>query len=136
MKNILIAFDGSEHALKAIKEAKKLIKGFPTSKVTVLEVLEISKVKDQALDLSKSSEERKSTRINEVKKQLQGLLDDYLLTILIGDPATEIINYAKKEEYDLLIIGSRGLNLLQEFVMGSVSHKVVKHAQIPILVVK
>lgn len=136
MKNILIAFDGSEHALKAIKEAKKLIKGFPTSKVTVLEVLEISKVKDQALDLSKNSEERKSTRINEVKDQLKGLLDDYLLTILIGDPATEIINYAKKEEYDLLIIGSRGLNLLQEFVMGSVSHKVVKHTQIPILVVK
>ncbi|EAC2412617.1 universal stress protein [Listeria monocytogenes] len=136
MKNILIAFDGSEHAVKAIKEAKKLIKGFPTSKVTVLEVLDISKVKDQALDLSKSSEERKSTRINEVKDQLKGLLDDYLLTILIGDPATEIINYAKKEEYDLLIIGSRGLNLLQEFIMGSVSHKVVKHAQIPILVVK
>ena len=136
MKNILIAFDGSEHAVKAIKEAKKLIKGFPTSKVTVLEVLDISKVKDQALDLSKSSEERKSTRINEVKDQLKGLLDDYLLTILIGDPATEIINYAIKEAYDLLIIGSRGLNLLQEFIMGSVSHKVVKHAQIPILVVK
>lgn len=136
MKNILIAFDGSDHAFNAIKEAKKLMVGFPNAKITVLEVLEISKAKDQTLDLSKSSEERKSARIKEVREQLQDLLEDCLITILIGDPATEIVSYAKKDAYDLLIIGSRGLNLLQEFVMGSVSHKVMKHASLPTLVVK
>ena len=136
MKNILIAFDGSDHAFNAIKEAKKLIVGFPNAQITVLEVLEISKAKDQTLDLSKSSEDRKSARVKEVREQLKGLLNDCLIAILIGDPATEIVNYAKKDTYDLLIIGCRGLNLLQEFVMGSVSHKVMKHASLPILVVK
>ena len=136
MKKILVAFDGSDHALKAIQEAKKLRVGFPDATITVLEVLEVSKAKAQTLDLSKSSEERKAARIKEVREQAKGLLDDCLITVLIGDPATEIIHYAKKDEYDLLIIGSRGLNMLQEFVMGSVSHKVMKHASLPILVVK
>lgn len=136
MKNILIAFDGSCHALNAVKETKKLLIGFPEAKVTILEVLDIGKAKDQSLDLSKTSEERQLARVDEVRNQLNGLLDDFVISILIGDPATEIINHTNTYTYDLLLIGSRGLNLLQEFVMGSVSHKVVKHATIPVLIVK
>ena len=75
-------------------------------------------------------------RIDEVKQQLIGLLDTFEISILIGDPASEIIQHVKKNDYDLLIMGSRGLNLLQEFVLGSVSHKVMKYVSIPVLIVK
>ncbi|WP_256711219.1 universal stress protein [Paenibacillus sp. FSL H7-0331] len=37
---------------------------------------------------------------------------------------------------DLIVIGSRGLNAISEFILGSVSHNVVQHAKIPVLVVK
>jgi nucleotide-binding universal stress UspA family protein len=37
---------------------------------------------------------------------------------------------------DLMIIGSRGLNSLQEMVLGSVSYKVIKRVQCPVLIVK
>ena len=39
MKKILVAFDGSEHALKAVKEAMNLRVGFPDATVTILSVL-------------------------------------------------------------------------------------------------
>lgn len=136
MKKIVLAFDGSTHALNAVNEAKKLMQGFPGSRVTILEVLDIAKAKDQVLDLSEDYEERKAVRIDEVKQQLIGLLDTFEISILIGDPASEIIQHVKKNDYDLLIMGSRGLNLLQEFVMGSVSHKVMKYVSIPVLIVK
>jgi len=58
-------------------------------------------------------------------------------TILLeGKPGSTIVEYANKHEFDLVVIGSRGLNSLQEFVLGSVSHKVAKRAECPVLIVK
>lgn len=47
-----------------------------------------------------------------------------------------LFHMANDQQFDLLVIGSRGLNTLQEMVLGSVSHKVVKRADCPVLVVK
>ncbi|MGG1615906.1 universal stress protein [Paenibacillus sp. NRS-1782] len=43
---------------------------------------------------------------------------------LKGDPAHEILNYARDSEQQLIIIGSRGLSGIKEMMLGSVSHKV------------
>ncbi|MGG6460906.1 MAG: universal stress protein [Candidatus Eiseniibacteriota bacterium] len=37
---------------------------------------------------------------------------------------------------DLIVIGSRGLGSVKEFLLGSVSHAVTRHASIPVLIVK
>ena len=58
------------------------------------------------------------------------------LTLLHGRPADEVIRYAEKNNADLVVVGSRGLNALQEFAIGSVSHKIIKHVKCPTLVVK
>jgi hypothetical protein len=47
---------------------------------------------------------------------------------LSGDPGPKIVDYANENQFDPVVIGSRGLNPLQEFVLGSVSHKVAKRA--------
>ena len=54
--------------------------------------------------------------------------------ILFGEPDQEIVKYAYDNKMDLIVIGSRGLNSLQEFVKGSVSHKVAKRANCPVMV--
>ena len=46
------------------------------------------------------------------------------------------MKFANENNVDLLVIGSRGLNSLQEMVLGSVSHKVIKRVNCPALVVK
>src|SRR5690625_6091100 len=51
---------------------------------------------------------------------------NYEVKILNGYQVPKIIKYANNEKVDLLVIGSRGLNALQEVDMGSVNHKVVK----------
>ncbi|WP_256592904.1 universal stress protein [Pseudomonas sp. 2822-17] len=43
---------------------------------------------------------------------------------------------ANNGEYDIVIIGSRGLNPFQEMVLGSVSHKIAKRVECPVLIVK
>lgn len=138
MKKIVIAFDSSSHSIAAVEEAKKIKVGFPKIEIIILSVTEISTARDQALNLSDDAETRKQNRIRKINKALSGLLNEneYSIELLYGDPATEILHYVKHHTIDMLIIGSRGLNMIQEFVMGSVSHKVVKYSTAPVLIVK
>ncbi|AIW41686.1 MULTISPECIES: universal stress protein [Paenibacillus] len=54
---------------------------------------------------------------------------------LKGDPAHEILNYARDSKQQLIIIGSRGLSGIKEMMLGSVSHKVSQLSSCPVLIV-
>ena len=71
-----------------------------------------------------------------VKELLKKENINYRVELLHGVPGPIIVEFANKQNYDILVIGSRGLNALQEMVLGSVSLKVVKRAQCPVLIVK
>ncbi len=53
-----------------------------------------------------------------------------------GDAATEIISYVEKNAIDLVVAGSRGLNPVQGWLLGSVSRKLIHYAKCSVLVVK
>lgn len=53
-----------------------------------------------------------------------------------GDAATEIIQYAKEHEIDLILAGSRGLSEMRSWLLGSVSRKLVHYANCSVLVIK
>lgn len=139
MKNILLASDGSTHAMNATKEIVKLSEGFPDIHVTVISVIDSSETKSAALDLKSNKDllhMRRLKKIEDTLNRLESAKIDYQVVLLHGDPGPSIIKYASEHPTDLLVLGSRGLNSLQEMVMGSVSHKIVKQAACPVLVVK
>lgn len=53
-----------------------------------------------------------------------------------GTPATEILKFAQEQEVCLIVIGGRGLGLMESLFLGSVSRKVVEASKISVLVVK
>ena len=53
-----------------------------------------------------------------------------------GRPADKIVETAKEEDFDLIVIGSRGLGGIKEFFLGSVSDRIADHAPCPVLIVK
>ena len=56
--------------------------------------------------------------------------------ILLASDGSEIVKYANEQKVDIVVIGSRGLNALQEMVLGSISHKVMKRVNCSALIVK
>ena len=56
--------------------------------------------------------------------------------LLHGDAATEIIDYVKSNEIDLIVAGSRGLSEFQGWWVGSVSRKLVHYSNCSVLIVK
>jgi len=71
-----------------------------------------------------------------MKKLITEANINHKVTILHGTPGPEIVKYANGSKVDLVVIGSRGLKRLQEMVLGSVSHKVIKQVSCPALIVK
>jgi nucleotide-binding universal stress UspA family protein len=61
-----------------------------------------------------------------VEEELESSHITYRFKILRGEPGPSIVDYANKEKFELVIIGSRGLNSLQEMVIGSVVIKWLK----------
>jgi len=53
-----------------------------------------------------------------------------------GSAPRLIVGYATKEQFDIIVIGSRGLGNIKEMMLGSVSHKVSKLSTCPVLIVK
>lgn len=135
---IAVAIDGSENALRAAKHAIQLAQYVPNAQLEIIYVADYNKAKDERL-LAQSPESLSLKREQKVHPVLDlatkaGVKAD--VTMLKGTPSLEIIKYVNGKDIDQLVIGSRGLNTFQEMVLGSVSHKVMKHVDCPVTVVK
>lgn len=137
-QKILLAADGSENSIRAGQQAAQIASLSEGAIVEILFVMDFSKVRGEVLR-SQSGEalelerRKKILPIEELFKQANVTSK---VTLLHGDPGPTIVDYANKQSCDMVVIGSRGLNKLQEFVLGSVSHKVAKRVNCPVLLVK
>lgn len=61
---------------------------------------------------------------------------DYEGVVVEGDPVRAILEFAKQNKVDLIIMGTLGKGGLERFLLGSVTDKVVRHSKTSVLVVK
>ena len=137
-KHILLAADGSKNSLRAAQEAVKLAGAASDSVIEIVYVIDFNKAKNEVLHSSsaESLELERRAKLAPVEKLIKEANIKVKITILKGTPGPEIVRYANEKSVDLVVIGSRGLNSLQEMVLGSVSHKVIKRVTCPALIVK
>ena len=135
---VAVAVDGSDNALRAVKHAILLAQYLPGARLEVIHVADYNKAKDENI-LAQNPEtlalyrDQKLIPIRELAKSIEV---EIKITALKGNPSEEIIKYVKEQSIDQLVIGSRGLNVFQKVILGSVSQKVVKSAPCPVTVVK
>lgn len=137
-KKILLAIDGTEHSMRLTKEAIKMALLCKACEIELIFVADFSKVKNEVLHAhdKEALELSRRAKLMAFEEQLKSNNLKYTIKILHGDPGPVIAQYANQEKFDLVVIGSKGLNALQEIVLGSVSHKVLKKANCPVLIVK
>jgi nucleotide-binding universal stress UspA family protein len=133
-RKILLAVDGSEHSKRAAKHAINVASLVPGAKVEIISVIDLSKVKTEVLH--GELRQKRQQALEAIKSTFEKENVSYELKIERGDPGPTIVSYANKQDFDLAIIGSRGLNSLQEMVLGSVSHKVAKRVHCPVMIIK
>ena len=67
--------------------------------------------------------------------RLEGI-EDVKTICTTGVPASTILDVARKHGARLLVLGSQGRNGFSEFFLGSTSHKVARHAPMPVTIVR
>jgi Universal stress protein UspA and related nucleotide-binding proteins len=140
-KRIVVAYDGSDHAIKALNTAIELAKAF-NSKLDVVEVVDTAALLGMGFapvpsDVIAQVYNKAQNDVEQAKKKAQEAgVKDVTSQVLEGDPATSIIEYASKNGADLIVIGSRGLSTFKRLILGSVSSKVVQESRVPVLVIK
>lgn len=137
-KRILVATDGSVHARKGLEKAVKMVE--PYKSEVHIDLVYCVDVKDNS-QILRYSDNREADALS---KRMVAESMDYLhhegisssSFYLRGEPARMVLLYLKEHDYDCLVVGSRGRNDLQTLVLGSVSHKLAKHAKIPVLIAR
>jgi nucleotide-binding universal stress UspA family protein len=132
---ILLAYDGSESAKRALDHAAGLSQnGSSLSVISVAE--ELPQIGRAAAMLVPEEDAERRRELLEAKAALKERGIDAKLVERVGDPADRIIDEAESEQADLVVMGSRGLNTAQRWLLGSVSTKVVQHAPCNVFVVR
>lgn len=136
-KSILLAADGSEHSFRAAEQALKLA-NHSAGKVVIVYVVSEDTSKSEVLQSWNSAgvADKRKEKISKIEEEAKKKGINYEYKILRGEPGPAVVKYANENNMDIVVIGSRGLNTLQEMVLGSVSHKVAKRVNCPVMIVK
>lgn len=86
----------------------------------------------RALEWKEDSEQRLAT----VQRQVVGMGLRVRSRVEIGVPYLEIVRVAEEERVSLIAMGTHGHSFVKGVVLGSVTHNVVRHATVPVLVMK
>lgn len=144
-RNIAVAVDFSKNSDYAILRAVNIAKE-KNANLILLHVVQ-KKSLDNFLDSTLKSllpkrlwlttEEYKETLIQEklLKLANQKINVNYVV-IRTGKPAIKILQYAKKNKIDLLIMGAHGYYSIRDSFVGTTTEYVAKKTQCPVLVVK
>jgi nucleotide-binding universal stress UspA family protein len=153
-EKILVPLDGSEASIHALEKAVQIAKKF-AAKITLIHVYSVSPpvsaypiVMSDPLPYETPLPPEVFSKLDEVargrganilahgekrakaeKVHVETLLEE-------GHAVEEILRTAKEGEFNLIVIGARGLSTIKEIFLGSVSHGVTVHAPCPVLIVR
>lgn len=131
---ILVPIDFSDVSFVALDETLNFIQN--PSKITVLHVLSpLPAVEPSVIWQTTDDNTRKQNVINAFHERYPKSLVEHLqFEVTIGEPSSEIVDYAQKHNINLIVIASHGRTGLNRFLIGSVAERVARHAKCPVLI--
>jgi nucleotide-binding universal stress UspA family protein len=138
VEKVLIPVDGSDSSRNAAKYGAHLVNS-RSPKIYLLNVTEPVNMTiggEMAERVRKAAEAKSLALLEEYKKLLEPCGMDVELITRSGRPDYAILNVQDELDCDLIVIGSRGLSVLENVIMGSVVTRVLEGATCPVLVTR
>lgn len=148
-KKIVVATDGSENANKAAASAVEMVK-MTGAKLFALNVLPYIPhlsyfgVPMEPPEAVSFEEKEYEARLEKDGKKILDVVRDMaekagvgVETVMVkGHPGSEIMNFAQKNDIDLIVMGTLGRSGIDRLLMGSVAEDVVRNAKTRVMIVK
>ena len=141
MQKLLVPYDGSDHAQRALRYAGALAQGRRGMQLVLLYVLDPMHFRNPATALAEDELARRAAdQLAEVLGPARDVLDArniaYETQGRTGDPAREIVAVAAERECGRIVMGTRGMGPFSSLVIGSVANRVAQLANVPVTLVK
>jgi len=138
MKSIVVGYDGSEHARRALGRAADLARN--GRQLVVVSVAGVAATTHAPVLGQHAPDPVEDEATRDALRDARALLTERAVEARFaegfGDPADAIVKEAEAVGADLIVVGARGLNALERALLGSVSTKVVHNAPCDVLVVR
>jgi nucleotide-binding universal stress UspA family protein len=134
---ILVCCDGSKYSEAALLKACSIAKKY-NSELTLIHVIEKTKKAnilggEEYVRILRKYAKASLDKAQKIARS-QGL--EPKVAVKEGDIASEIVKFSKKSKTDLIVVGSKGLGAVLQFLLGSVSSKLAHHSLCSVLIVK
>ena len=135
-KSVLVPIDFSEWSYEAIAPAKEYVEA--ETSLTLIHVLTPLHPADPAAMWNTLDDNQRKQKVKAFLAEKLGEMGykDVQIEVKIGDPSTEIVDYAKDVAADLIVLPSHGKKGISRFLLGSVAERVVRLSPCPVLVIK
>lgn len=138
--NIMIAVDGSEESLQAVRQALALVARGLRAEIALVNVQEPASL----LELATQDSDAIATAAVEAGEHLMAsgaaLLDEagvgYSMEVVLGEPSTVLVDMAEQLDANMVILGARGMGAIESVLVGSVSKAVLSRCTRPVLLVR
>lgn len=134
MRNIVIGYDGSEAARRALERVAELARD--DTEVTIVSVPPVTFTSLGPMAPAPEVVADHERRLAEARDLLVARGVQTRTVDTVGLPAEVIVEVAKETDADLVVVGTGDKNIAERLVLGSVSSKVVSHAPCDVLVVR
>lgn len=137
MKRILIAFDGSDPAKRAFRRALEMARLYEARlfSLAVAQLPEPAAMVESTALLEQVAEHfEKDFAEQQAEAEAAGV--ELETQTVVGHVAEQIVHFAAEHQIDLIVMGHRGKSLIQRWLLGSVSKRVLSYAPCSVLVVR
>ena len=143
-QKILVPLDGSELAECVFPHLEAFINGFSLQQVLLVRVvspLSISSgLQASEMEIIQKNELDREFQAREYLEQVPDRIShigvDLQFEVIVGTVADSLIDYAKTETVDLILMATHGRSGITRWVLGSVADKILHSANIPVLMVR
>lgn len=139
-KRILLPLDGSPLAEQVLPHAIAIAERFQSELVLLQVLIPLPRPPTTAQAAIQRAEKATADIVREYLERVAAHVQEGGITVkivtLVGRPHMQIIQYAETNPVDLIVLCTRGQSGLSRWMMGSVSDRVVRGADVPVLLVR
>jgi nucleotide-binding universal stress UspA family protein len=124
--------DNAEHAFSYVQRIAEC----GAKRITLLHVQDQIKIDRHLKDRLEEFNRIDTERLERLKAELvKRGVQDVRIELPYGSPKKEIVARTKRDDVSLVVMGSQGRGYLAELFLGSVSHAVARHSEVPVLLI-
>ena len=141
MLKLLVPVDGSENSVRLAEYLVKWLQRL--AEPAEVRLINVQPALHGEIGMFLSKEQIRNYHHDEAIQALQAARDrldqahvPYTFHISVGDPAEVIVQFAREQQCDQIVMGTRGMGKFASLLLGSVASKVIQLAEIPVMLIK